>query len=63
MVVTKDSGSLGYPNEIVVPLNEDHHTVCKYESQGSKTYYAVKETLRELVESSCDATQAIQGTY
>ncbi|KAI5809821.1 hypothetical protein DFH27DRAFT_161354 [Peziza echinospora] len=58
-IVNKDSGTLGYPEELVVPVNEDHHTVCKYSSQNSPTYQVVLQTIKEFVEA-CDPTQAIQ---
>ena len=59
--MNKDSGTLGYPEELVVPVNEDHHTICKYNSQSSPTYQVVLQTIKEFVEA-CDPTQAIQGT-
>lgn len=42
----KESGVLGYPQETSMPLNADHHSICKFESREDANYVSVKNTLR-----------------
>ncbi|MCJ1392169.1 hypothetical protein MMC18_005036 [Xylographa bjoerkii] len=50
MVLQKDSSILGYPEEISMPLNADHHDVCKYTSQKDPSYISVRNVLSHLLE-------------
>lgn len=40
---------LGYPGEISMPLDADHHDVCKFESRVDPRYVAVRNVLKNLV--------------
>ena len=46
LVVEKESGVLGYPQETSNPLNADHHTICKFKSRGDGNYISVKNLLK-----------------
>jgi len=45
-IVEKESGILGYPQETSVPLDADHHTICKFESRNDPNYIKVKNILK-----------------
>ncbi|KAH8811320.1 hypothetical protein F5884DRAFT_781773 [Xylogone sp. PMI_703] len=49
IIVDKDSSILNYPGEVSVPLNADHHTVCKYSSPNDPNYIRVRNALKGLV--------------
>ena len=46
LIVEKESGILGYPQETSSPLNADHHTICKFESQEDPSYTSVRNMLK-----------------
>ena len=46
LIVEKESGVLGYPQEISSPLNADHHTICKFKSREDGSYISVKSMLK-----------------
>ena len=45
IVVEKESGVLGYPQETSNPLNADHHTICKFKNREDGNYICVKGLL------------------
>jgi hypothetical protein len=47
--VERDSSLLGYPGEISMALNADHHSVCKFESPEDASYVRVRDTLKALI--------------
>ena len=49
MVVEKESALLGYPDEIEIPLNADHHTVCKFDNLQDPNYISIRNGLKTLV--------------
>ena len=46
MIVEKESGILGYPQEMSSPLNADHHTICKFKNRDDGGYTSVKNILK-----------------
>ena len=46
LIVEKESGVLGYPQEISNPLNANHHTICKFKSREDGNYISVKNVLK-----------------
>ena len=46
LIVEKETGVLGYPQETSNPLNADHHTICKFKSRGDGNYISVKSLLK-----------------
>lgn len=54
MVVKKTSAILGVPGEMIIPLNTDHHMICKYRSRRDGNYQAFLCVLRKLI---VDATR------
>ncbi len=46
LIVEKESGVLGYPQETSNPLNADHHTICKFKSREDGNYISVKGMLK-----------------
>ena len=51
MVLDKESSILGYPGEISISLNADHHDVCKFISPDDANYVIVRNALKTLVEN------------
>lgn len=49
MVVKKSSATLGYPGEMILPLNTDHHMICKYRSRLDANYTAFLRVIGKLV--------------
>lgn len=49
MVVEKASAILGYPDEIPIPLNADHHNVCKFDNPQDPNYISIRNGLKTLV--------------
>lgn len=49
MIVEKDSATLGYKTEYSVPLNADHHTICKPVSREDDNYIAIASCLQKLI--------------
>lgn len=47
-IVGKDTGVLGYPNEITAPVDADHHTICKFSSQVDPGYMLAVNLLRQM---------------
>lgn len=52
MLLEKDSSVLGYPGEISMPLDGNHHEVCKFESRGDPGYVIVRNSLESLIQKS-----------
>ncbi|KAL8710362.1 MAG: hypothetical protein Q9225_007304 [Loekoesia sp. 1 TL-2023] len=46
LIVEKESGILGYPQETSSPLNADHHSICKFQSPEDANYVNVRNILR-----------------
>jgi len=46
MIVTKDSSLLGYAQEKSIPLDADHHGVCKYSDREDVNYRSVVSILK-----------------
>ena len=46
IIVERESATLGYPKEQSVPLNADHHTICKFRSQDDENYRSIKGILQ-----------------
>ena len=49
MILPKTSSTLGYPQEVLEPLNADHHSVCKFPSRQDPSYRSVKGVIKTLV--------------
>lgn len=47
-IVGKDTGVLGYPNEITAPVDADHHTICKFSSHIDSNYMLAANLLRQM---------------
>lgn len=46
LVVEKESGVLGYPQETSNALNADHHSICKFKSREDENYVCVKRMIK-----------------
>ena len=57
MIVGSDSSSLGYPGEHAIPLDADHHTICKFSNPNDPNYRSVVTVLKTLVDKSREAAQ------
>ncbi|KAL1988851.1 hypothetical protein VTN96DRAFT_7735 [Rasamsonia emersonii] len=49
MILTKDTATLGYPQEVSRNLNANHHDVCKYSGPDDPNYIAVLNMMKSLV--------------
>ncbi|CAG8973757.1 hypothetical protein HYALB_00007707 [Hymenoscyphus albidus] len=58
MILERDSSVLGYPREISVPLDADHHGVCKYDSPSDPNYIMVRNVLKSLVRKIIAASRS-----
>jgi hypothetical protein len=45
LIVSKDSATLGYPNEKSALLNATHRNVCKFETPLDPNYVSLRNTL------------------
>ncbi|KAK7542387.1 WD40 repeat-containing protein [Phyllosticta citribraziliensis] len=55
-ILEKESSVLGYPSEISIPLDADHHDVCKFSSPRDKNYTTVLNTLKDIMGRLRDAS-------
>ncbi|EJT80596.1 NACHT and WD domain-containing protein [Gaeumannomyces tritici R3-111a-1] len=46
MIVDKSSAVLGYPSEMSVGMNADHHNVCKYKDRSDPNFRTVRGVLK-----------------
>ncbi|KAK1764260.1 YVTN repeat-like/Quino protein amine dehydrogenase [Phialemonium atrogriseum] len=58
MVLEKDSAVLGYPGEVSMPLDADHHGVCKYASRVDPRYVTVRNVLKNLIRKGMPSDQS-----
>ena len=68
IIVERESGVLGYPQEISSPLNADHHTICKFRSPEDGNYISVRNILklwasRILPKSTCYIVPCIVALF
>ncbi|KAK8034524.1 NACHT and WD domain-containing protein [Apiospora rasikravindrae] len=50
MLVNKDAGVLNYPRELSVPVDADHHTICKFQSRLDPNYVLTTNLLRQVTQ-------------
>ncbi|KAK7534407.1 hypothetical protein IWX49DRAFT_638774 [Phyllosticta citricarpa] len=55
-ILEKESSVLGYPSEISIPLDADHHDVCKFSSPQDSNYKTVLNTLKDIMSRLKDAS-------
>jgi hypothetical protein len=48
-IVEKSSSILDWPNEDSIPMNADHHSICKYNTREDPSYSRVRDEIRSLV--------------
>jgi hypothetical protein len=56
LIVEKDSASIGFKHERILPLNANHRTVCKFDSIQDSNYIKVKNALASIVEDILSTT-------
>ncbi|KAM7215760.1 putative WD40 domain containing protein [Rhypophila decipiens] len=64
IIVDKNSGILNYPKEISIPLDADHHSICKFQSRLDPNYRLFIDMLGQLmsrVRSSKALVQRLGG--
>ncbi|TLS25043.1 hypothetical protein PpBr36_07291 [Pyricularia pennisetigena] len=49
LVVPESSAIIGLPNEIVLPLNANHRSMCRFASSDSDNYKIVEDTIMEIL--------------
>ncbi|KAJ3479534.1 hypothetical protein NLG97_g8298 [Lecanicillium saksenae] len=52
LIVDRASAELGIGNEDVLPLWEDHRSICRYESENSESYRHVARAIRRIARQS-----------
>ena len=45
LIVSKDSATLGYPNEQSALLNATHRNICKFDAPSDPNYVSLRNTL------------------
>lgn len=56
LVVPESSAIIGLPNEIVLPLNANHRSMCRFASSDGQNYKIVEETIMEIL-SGCNKAE------
>jgi WD40 repeat protein len=56
LIVEKDSASIGFKHERILPLHADHRTVCKFDSVQDSNYIKVKNALASIIEDMLGET-------
>ncbi|KFY44177.1 hypothetical protein V494_01601 [Pseudogymnoascus sp. VKM F-4513 (FW-928)] len=59
MILTKASSTLGYPGEIIDPIDADHHNVCKFASPNDVSYKKIRAVLHTLISPYSDANSKL----
>jgi hypothetical protein len=62
LILERASSTLGYPHEITIPLNADHHNVCKFSNREDLSYRSIKGVIKSLVSSYCETKVRLQQT-
>ncbi|TRX91012.1 hypothetical protein FHL15_007994 [Xylaria flabelliformis] len=57
LVVEEDSAIMGLPNEIPIPIEADHRSMCRFSSMQSEKYQMIVDCIKEMVEDALDQTQ------
>lgn len=50
LIVDRDSAVLGYQGETAQPLNADHRSICKFDSQKDPNYVTIRNALSKAIE-------------
>lgn len=58
-IVNQMSATLGIPNEEVIPLNENHKTICRFPGETS-SYKLVANALRRIASLAAEPDPALQ---
>ena len=62
MIVSKDSSHLGYSEEKSIPLEADHHDVCKFSSREDTNYRSVISVLKTITSKYVDEGKYAEPT-
>jgi ankyrin repeat protein len=54
LVVEEDSAVIGLPNEIPIPIEADHRSMCKFSNMKSEKYQMVLDCIIEMIEDALD---------
>ncbi|OCL11199.1 hypothetical protein AOQ84DRAFT_437835 [Glonium stellatum] len=57
LVVDEHSAVMQHPNEVPIPIEADHRSMCRFSTNTSEKYQLVLDCLRELVEDSMEEKQ------
>lgn len=50
MIVSPESAMLGYREEISIPMNADHRSICKFDSETDPNYITIRNSLATVIE-------------
>jgi hypothetical protein len=53
---------MGIENEILIPMNADHSSICKFESSDDHLYKQLRGVIHELVKKGLDTLDKRQQT-
>ncbi|OBT75830.1 hypothetical protein VF21_05527 [Pseudogymnoascus sp. 05NY08] len=62
LILQRASSTLEYPHEVTMPLNADHHRVCKFPNREDPSYRSIKGVIKSLVSSYREAKAHLQQT-
>jgi len=54
LVVEEDSAVMGISNEIPIPIEADHRSMCRFSNMKSEDYQMVADCLKEMVEDALE---------
>lgn len=53
-MVDRSSAALLIPNEVVVPIEADHRSMCRFLNEKSENYQLLLDCLKELVDDALE---------
>lgn len=57
-VVDEDSAILGVPREVIIPINADHRSMCRFFSANSQKYFPINSAIVEMANRAIDRKSA-----
>ena len=62
-MVPDSSAVLGLPNELELPLNAGHRSMCRYESKEDQSYMLVEWAIKKLVTPGAVSSHRITSEF
>jgi hypothetical protein len=59
-VVPEHCAVLGLPNEMIIPLNVDHRSMCRFASTIDQSYLLIESAISEIISGRLEVHSALQ---